>query len=404
MMERSAFRLVQIVFLTASVYLVPCLPNFSVALALAPAKLVLNHRRPASLSKGLPLHHPNLGLWHGSAINSQNARNGETDENRSRSSKLSSNRNISWDGDDLRYWSRLQRRLRRSIAPGGGGHPVRSMIIISCVLVSLYQALDTLRYIVKQYPTHWPQSAPYMLWDLLLANASPGPFERDFCYHHRLAKIQPHRYITHGLLHRGIFHLLLNMNELRRQPGWLETGLGGPLYLTTFLVSTVAGGLGHSAWASTGSEPILLGASPGICGLYGLMWVSLAKMGKAGPSYRALFGMGVVVLYSFLLNGVSNAAHLGGFISGTFCGLLFGPSYSVSYAMRRKWSTYVDQEPKDYRDAMGFGTKSSKGGLLPLSILWVVVAAMIAFLPAYRSIPTTVFRAITQPGSLSYAV
>ena len=306
-----------------------------------------------------------------------------------------------WDGDDLRHWSRLRRRFRRSMSFGGQGRPIRNGIILVCILVAFYQTIDAVRWIVKQYPAHWPGNAPYMIWDVLIANASPGPFERDFGFHNKLARFQPHRYLTGGFLHKGILHLCLNINEIRRQPSWLETGLGGALYLTTFLVSIIAGCLGHVSWGRVNEQPVLLGATGGICGLYGLMFVSLARMGKQGASYKALIGLGIVMLYSILLDGVSNAAHLAAFLCGIGFGLIFGPKYSDSYAMRRKWSTYVDNEPKEYRAAMGFGTKAIKGGLLPLSVVWILGAIAMATIPKYRAIPATIARGILKPGSLS---
>ncbi|KAL7563195.1 hypothetical protein ACA910_014470 [Epithemia clementina (nom. ined.)] len=316
--------------------------------------------------------------------------------------------NLKWDGDDLRFLSRLKRRLRRSFfdldgfGGGGGGRPIRNALMLACILVSFCQTMDTIRFLAQEYPTHWPQNAPYMVWDALMANASPGPVERAFCYHHRLAPFQPHRYLTYGFLHRGILHIALNMNELRRQPAWLETGLGGALYLTTFLLSMIAGCFGHASWGVVRAQPILLGASAGICGLYGLQFASLGKMKKAGASYGAVWGTAIVMLYSLLLEGVSNAAHVAGFLAGIASGILFGPSYSSNYAMRRKWSTYVDNEPREYRVVMGFGVKSNKLGLIPLSIVWILALGLMVVVPKYRAIPATIVRGIVDPVSLSY--
>lgn len=70
-------------------------------------------------------------------------------------------------------------------------------------------------------------------------------------------------------------HFLVNMIVLRGQPSWLSSGLGGPLYLTTYIVSIVTGNIAHLEYTKNPFDKTLcMGASGAISGLYGLMAVS----------------------------------------------------------------------------------------------------------------------------------
>ena len=54
---------------------------------------------------------------------------------------------------------------------------------------------------------------------------------------------------------------------MRRQPPWLEGGLGKSLYLTTYFAGIVMGNLGHVfVTKNPYNRTLLLGASGGICG------------------------------------------------------------------------------------------------------------------------------------------
>jgi membrane associated rhomboid family serine protease len=271
------------------------------------------------------------------------------------------------------------------------------------VLVFIYQIATTVNSLRVRFPSHWPRHALSMVADAAWGSSVAGPLTLDFASSPRLGRLQPHRFVTAGFLHGGILHLLLNVDALRRTPDWLETGLGVPLYLTTYLLSIVAGNFGHSlgSAASVGAgQSLCLGSSGGICGLYGLMWISLARMGNQSAASRVARGVALIFLYGALIPDVSNASHVGGFVAGALIGFLFGPSYAKSYAMRRKWSVEVDNSPKDYRLAMGFGKRPSKSGMLSLSALWVVVGATLLSQAKFRSMPRLVLQGLLKPGSV----
>jgi membrane associated rhomboid family serine protease len=293
--------------------------------------------------------------------------------------------------------------MRRSYGPLQV-QPISSTLIATNVLMFTYQVVNTVQWIAMRYPQHWPRQALAVLWDALLGSTSPGPLTRDFFYTTVWAQRQPHRYLTAGFLHGGIIHLLLNMESLRRLPTWLETGLGGGVYLTTFLASVVAGNVGHTFLAADGitANAACLGASGGICGLYGLLFVSLSRMGSQRAASQVLWGMGRVILYGLLLTNVSNASHIAGFGAGIAMGLLLAPTYRKSYSARRKNSLEVDVHSRDYRTAMGFGMEpSTRGGLVPLSLVWLSAAVCVLVMPRLRSAPQLVLRGLLKPGSLT---
>ena len=311
-----------------------------------------------------------------------------------------------WDGDDIRWLQKVKRRFYRSTLSGGSVAPARTILIVTNVLMFVYQTTNTVSLIRRRNPEYWPRDSLSIITDTLLGSTNVrGPLTTDFVHFQSLSQRQPHRFLTAGFLHGDILHLLLNLDALRRLPSWLETGLGTPLFVTTFLVSIVSGNVGHSLSSASGAYgggTFCLGASGGICGLYGLMYVVLSKMGRAQSAMGILKGMLLLLLSGLLWDSVSNAAHVGGFIGGVVMGILCAPHYSKNYAMRRKWSLEVDQWPRDYRQMMGFGIKPTKNGLIPVTLLWAAGAFVLALEPKFRSIPSCILRGLMKPGSLSY--
>jgi membrane associated rhomboid family serine protease len=267
------------------------------------------------------------------------------------------------------------------------------------IVVFSYQVTNSVDYVRRKHPAYWPSDALLIIWDVLRGASIMGPFSMDFVHSDFLSRWQPHRYLTAGFLHGGLIHLLVNMDSLLRTATWLETGLGWSLFVTTFLVGIISGNLWHALSALNNS--LCLGASGGICGLYGLMFVSLIKMGNTQLGWRVLKSMGVLLLCGLVFENVSNAAHIGGFLGGIAMGFLCCPNYRKSYTMTRKNSLQVDLADREYRLAMGFGKVPSKRGLIPVSLIWIAALFALASNPLYRRIPMQVYQGILQAGSLS---
>jgi membrane associated rhomboid family serine protease len=308
-----------------------------------------------------------------------------------------------WEGDDLRWSTKLRRRLRQQ-RMDGDATPIKTSLLVLNVLLFVYQSITTVNYIRRGHPAYWPGYAIPMIADAVVGSAVNGPLTADFAFSNALSQTQPHRFLTSGFLHGGIVHLLFNMDAFRRQPSWLETGLKGPLYLTAFLISIVTGNLGHMFLSNNPLDRVLcLGSSSGIFGLYGLMYAALVKMGNKGAASRVAKGMAILLVMGLFLENVSTAAHVGGFLGGLCIGILCGPSYRKNYSLRRKNSVEYDPTPRDYRQAMGYGVMPTDRGILPLPLLWFILAVLFAAAkPKFRAMPAMVLKGLLVPGSLTY--
>ncbi len=244
--------------------------------------------------------------------------------------------------------------------------------------------------------------------DTLTVASSLGPFTMDFVNQRLLTRFQPHRYLTSGFLHGSLIHLAFNMRYLWKIPRFVEdnggtgNGLGGwPLYLTTYLSSIVAGNIARDYFSSTAiaASSLCLGASGGICGLNGLMFIMLRRMGNARASVSLLKDMAFLLLFGELMDGISNASHVGGFICGMLCGWAFGPNYSSGYS---SWRLSRDEnEPSlEYRRAMGSGISPDKPDV-PLRYAFGAAALAIFLRPELRSVFGCIVKGFKSPGSLS---
>ena len=305
-----------------------------------------------------------------------------------------------WEGDDIRWSSRLRRRLRQQ--NDGRSTPAKTTLIALNLFFFLYQTITTVNFIRRGHPDYWPRYAIPMITDAVVGSTIHGPLTLDFAFSNSLSKNQPHRFLTSGFLHGGIIHLLVNLDTLRRQPAWLETGLGIPLYITAFLISIVTGNIGHMKGAHDPFDRTLcLGASGGICGSYGLMYASLVRMGNSRAASQVLKGILVLLVMGLFVDNISTAAHVGGFLGGLLVGLLCGPAYQKNYSMRRKNSVEYDPSPRDFRQAMGFGVMPTARGLVPLPLLWGGLALLWATAkPKFRAIPGMMLKGFLFPGSL----
>lgn len=261
---------------------------------------------------------------------------------------------------------------------------------------------DLARRVVLGDPALTIMGRPSIFGQPVIVATSVGAFTMDFAHQTALSSIQPHRLITSGFLHGSLLHLAFNMRYLWTLPKFVEEGLGWPLYLSTYLASVVAGNLAHSSVASSGPAALglCLGASGGICGMQGLMFVLLNQMGNRAASMSIFKNMIWLIIFGSITPGISNAGHVGGFIGGALVGYIFGPRYGSSYRMNRKWSLAVDDASPEYRNMMGFGIEEKKPRL-KLRYLWLVLALVAWYKPVVRTIPICLWLGLKSPGLLS---
>ena len=142
--------------------------------------------------------------------------------------------------------------------------------------------------------------------------------------------------ITSMFLHFGFSHLMNNMVMLLVIGYSLEPEIGKIRFLIIYLGSGLMGNL-VSAWfdVSQGSYAVSAGASGAIFGIVGaLLYVAIRNHGRVGEiSTRGLVLMaGLSLYYGFTAQGVDNAAHIGGLVSGFLLAVL----------------TYWKHKPKQY--------------------------------------------------------
>jgi len=150
-----------------------------------------------------------------------------------------------------------------------------------------------------------------------------------------------HTLLTSMFLHGSIMHLLLNMLVFFFVGDDCERSIGSSRFLAFYLTSGIFSGLFY-AYLNSASYTPTIGASGAIFGI-------LAAYAVLFPFRRVIAFFGFIpiplpaILFVFLLvflettyavSGglpyVAHTAHLGGFVSGVFLALLFGPKKEVT--------------------------------------------------------------------------
>jgi membrane associated rhomboid family serine protease len=124
-----------------------------------------------------------------------------------------------------------------------------------------------------------------------------------------------YRLITAGFLHFGPVHLAFNMIGLWQAGLLLEDRIGRLQFGLIFTVALLGGAFGSLLVTPEGFGA---GASGGVFGLFGALFVAERKgvFGRAGSSFGVLIGINLVL--TFLIPGISIGGHIGGVVAGTF--------------------------------------------------------------------------------------
>lgn len=154
------------------------------------------------------------------------------------------------------------------------------------------------------------------------------------------------RLITYGFVHANIPHVLINSIALFQAGDFVEYVYGSRRYAIIYLAALIGGGL--AAYLSTiGTMTITVGASGAIMGVFGAMGVLAFKL----PPLRrelwraAIFPVVLTLGYGFFNKGISNAAHLGGLITGIVAASLITPAHARE--MIRLFSSPAISPPTD---------------------------------------------------------
>lgn len=128
------------------------------------------------------------------------------------------------------------------------------------------------------------------------------------------------RLFTSMFMHIGVIHLLFNMYALYLiGAAYLEPMLGVKTFTTAYFCTGMAASLTSIWWHDT-DNMVGAGASGAIFGMYGVFLALLStNLIPAKARKEMLKGIGIFVGYNLLYglkDGVDNAAHIGGLVSG----------------------------------------------------------------------------------------
>jgi membrane associated rhomboid family serine protease len=132
------------------------------------------------------------------------------------------------------------------------------------------------------------------------------------------------RVVTSGFLHIGPVHLIVNMLALWMLGRDLERVLGRGRFLALYLVSLLGGSAAVMLFYAPNEQ--VAGASGAVFGLMGALVVVLRRL-KA-PAGQVFGIIGINVLISVVLPGISLIGHLGGLVIGAAAtaGLVYAPA------------------------------------------------------------------------------
>ena len=129
--------------------------------------------------------------------------------------------------------------------------------------------------------------------------------------------------ITAIYLHGGLLHILFNMLWIRQLGFMVEEFFGAP---RTFIIYTLSGIFGFFL-SNLWGIPFTMGASGAVFGLLGaLVRYGQRRGGTFGMAVYRQVGTWALVLFlfGFMMRGVNNIAHAGGFIGGYVLAVVLG--------------------------------------------------------------------------------
>jgi membrane associated rhomboid family serine protease len=127
------------------------------------------------------------------------------------------------------------------------------------------------------------------------------------------------RLVTAGFLHAGFPHLLFNMFSLWILGTLLEPAIGQLRFALIFFVSVLAGSFGALL---VDPDALTVGASGGIFGLMGAAVIVLRNRGINPLESGLGIWIGLNLLITFTVDGISIGGHIGGLIGGTLAAVV----------------------------------------------------------------------------------
>jgi len=134
------------------------------------------------------------------------------------------------------------------------------------------------------------------------------------------------RLVTYGFVHANWYHILVNSIALFQAGDFVEYVYGSRRYALIYSVALAGGGF--AAYTATVGSPVFtLGASGAIMGIFGAMVVLAFRLPplRAELLRAAIVPVILTLGIGFFTTGISNAAHIGGLVSGIIIASLLTP-------------------------------------------------------------------------------
>jgi membrane associated rhomboid family serine protease len=197
--------------------------------------------------------------------------------------------------------SRQRTKVRTSAVIARGDTPVVTYIIIGiCVALQLGEILSGAG----------AASGSLGASSLITKGALDGP---------DVANGEVYRLVTSGFLHAGFFHLALNMFVLYILGNMLEPGIGRLRFLLIYVVSLLSGAFGALV---ASPNNLTVGASGAIFGLMGAAVVVMRNRGIDPMQSGLPLWIGINLVFSLAIPGISIGGHIGGLIGGTLAAIV----------------------------------------------------------------------------------
>ena len=145
--------------------------------------------------------------------------------------------------------------------------------------------------------------------------------------------IEPWRIVTVGLVHSGIWHVALNMLALWALGRTLEPMLGRLRFAALYVLS-IMGGSALVALVAPGVW--VVGASGGVWGLLGALFIIGRKIGANVTPIAIILGLNLVLTFLPGSN-ISWQAHIGGGLAGLLVGAIFARTRRHDQQRRQAW-------------------------------------------------------------------
>jgi len=199
-------------------------------------------------------------------------------------------------------------------------------------IISLCIALAVLSYLLPLLIPGLPGSGHSGFFGLLPAPSSSALALLGWADPRAIWGGQWHLLITAIFLHGGVLHIVFNMLWVRDLGAQAESLLSPRLLVFVFVLTGIGGNLLAVYWPLLALEFGVRASLAPVVGASGAVFGLMGVIMSYAPRRAGFMGMGlarqmgkwalVLILLGFLMPGVSNLAHIGGFVSGWLLGKL----------------------------------------------------------------------------------